>query len=461
MQRTCQWILETTGGSWRGSPVDLHRLVCGVSTDTRNIRANQLYVPLVGERFDGHQFVKDAGEKGAAAVLWQQDRPFPELHLPVIVVEDTLKALQQLAAGYRAECQAKVVAVTGSNGKTTTKDLIASLLAEKYAVHKTKGNLNNHIGVPLTLLSMPEETEIAVIEMGMNHRGEISVLSNIARPDVAVITNIGESHIEHLGSREGIAKAKLEVKDGLSPTGALVIDGDEPLLRNLLKEESRLLIKTGWETDSDESPEQIEVRGTEGVSFQSRKTGTRFTLPLLGRHNVKNALLAIEVARYFKLREEEIVRGLANVTLTGMRLETKMARNGMLLIDDAYNASPTSMKAALDLLAEIEPEKEKWALLGDMLETGEQEEHYHRELGVYAMEKGIHRLYTIGERGRWIHEGAMKAKACDNQALVHFHTPDEAVETLLREGHPETILLVKASRAARLDQIVKNMTEGA
>lgn len=461
MQRTCNWILEATGGSWTGSPVDLHRLVRGVSTDTRTVQSNQLYVPLVGERFDGHQFVKDAEEKGAAAVLWQQDHPLPELHLPVIVVEDTLEALQQLAARYREECQAKVVAVTGSNGKTTTKDLIASLLAEKVPVHKTKGNLNNHIGVPLTLLSMPEQTKIAVIEMGMNHRGEISVLSKIARPDVAVITNIGESHIEHLGSREGIARAKLEIKDGLSPTGVMIMDGDEPLLQSFLKNESRPRIKVGWQPHSDESPEQIEVKGTEGVSFRSRKTGTHFTLPLLGRHNIKNALLAIEVARYFGLREEEIVRGLAHVTLTGMRLEMKLSRNGMLLIDDAYNASPTSMKAALDLLAEIEPEKEKWALLGDMLETGEQEEHYHREIGVYAMEKGINRLYTIGERGRWIYEGAMEAEARDNQALVHFHTPDEAVETLLQEGHHETILLVKASRAARLDQIVKNMTEGA
>ncbi len=461
MQRTCNWILEATGGSWEGNPVDLHRLVRGVSTDTRTIRSNQLYVPLVGERFDGHQFVKDAEEKGAAAVLWQQDHPLPELNLPVIVVQDTLKALQRLAATYRQESQAKVVAVTGSNGKTTTKDLIASLLAEKVPVHKTQGNLNNHIGVPLTLLSMPEQTKVAVIEMGMNHRGEISILSKIARPDVAVITNIGESHSEHLGSREGIALAKLEIKDGLSPQGVIIMDGDEPLLQHFLVDDSTSRIKVGWQAGSDESPVEVKVMGTEGISFRSRKTGTQFTLPLLGRHNVKNALLAIEVARYFELREEEIVRGLAHVTLTGMRLEMKLSSNKMLLIDDAYNASPTSMKAAIDLLAEIEPEKEKWALLGDMLETGEQEEHYHREIGAYAMEKGINRLYTIGERGRWILEGAMEAKSCDNQIIVHFHTPDEAVETLLQEGNQETILLVKASRAARLDQIVKNMTEGA
>lgn len=461
MERTCNWILKSTYGEWIGSPVDIYRLVKGVSTDSRTLYPNQLYVPLIGERFDGHQFIDQAVERGAAAVLWQKGQPLPgSLDIPVIVVNNSLKALQQLAARYRRESKAKVVAVTGSNGKTTTKDLIASVLSERYTVHKTKGNLNNHIGVPLTLLSMPEQTDLAVVEMGMNHPGEISFLSQIARPDVAVITNIGESHIEHLGSREGIARAKLEIKEGLSSAGTIIFDGDEPLLRQYLRNETRPQIRVGWQEDVDEAPEQAEVRGTEGIVFRSRREGTLFTLPLLGRHNMKNALYAVEVARRFSLTEQEIASGLANASLTGMRLELKIARNGMLVINDAYNASPTSMRAALDLLQEIEPGREKWALLGDILEIGEQEESYHREIGVYAMKKGINRLYTIGERGRWIYEGAVEAKN-SAQTLVHFHTLNDAANTLTREGNQKSVLLVKASRAAQLDQIVNKMTEGA
>ncbi|MGA8943198.1 MAG: UDP-N-acetylmuramoyl-tripeptide--D-alanyl-D-alanine ligase [Thermoactinomyces sp.] len=461
MERTCNWILKSTCGEWIGSPVDHYRLVKGVSTDTRTLKPNQLYIPLIGERFDGHQFAGQAVERGAAAVLWQKGRPLPDsLDIPVIVVNDPLKALHRMAARYRREIKAKVVAVTGSNGKTTTKDLIASALSEKYSVHKTEGNLNNHIGVPLTLLSMPEQTDLAVVEMGMNHPGEISLLSRIAGPDVAVITNIGESHIEHLGSREGIARAKLEIKEGLSPTGPIIYDGDEPLLRHYLKHEARPQIRVGWQENTDEAPEQAEVRGTKGIVFRSRKTGTLFTVPLMGRHNIKNALYAVEVARQFSLTEQEIARGLANTSLTGMRLELKVAGNGMLIINDAYNASPTSMRAALDLLAEMEPEREKWALLGDILEIGEREESYHKEIGVYAMKKGINRLYTIGERGRWIYEGAVEAKN-SAQTLVHFHTLDDAATTLTREGHQNSVLLVKASRAAQLDQIVNKMTEGA
>ncbi|MBA4601165.1 UDP-N-acetylmuramoyl-tripeptide--D-alanyl-D-alanine ligase [Thermoactinomyces mirandus] len=461
MERTCNWILKTTDGEWFGSPVDIFRLVKGVSTDTRTLCPNQLYIPLTGEHFDGHQFIGQAVERGAAAALWKKGRPLPESpDIPFIVVNDPLKALQQLAAGYRAESRVKVIAVTGSNGKTTTKDLVASVLSERYSVHKTKGNLNNHIGVPLTLLSMPEQTDLAVVEMGMNHSGEIAVLSKIARPDVAVITNIGESHIEHLGSREGIARAKLEIREGLSSDGTIIFDGDEPLLRLYLRDETRSQIRVGWLEDADDAPEQAEVMGTRGIVFRSRKKGTWFTLPLLGRHNIKNALYAVEVARHFSLTEQEIASGLANANLTGMRLELKKAKNGMLIINDAYNASPTSMRAALDLLAEIEPEREKWALLGDILEIGEQEESYHREIGVYAMKKGINRLYTIGERGRWIYEGAVEAKN-SAQTLVHFHTLDDAVNSLTKEGNQKSVLLVKASRAAQLDQIVNKMTEGA
>ncbi|MFC4545862.1 UDP-N-acetylmuramoyl-tripeptide--D-alanyl-D-alanine ligase [Paenactinomyces guangxiensis] len=461
MERRCDWIEKVTGGRLIGAPSDKNLLVCGVSTDTRQIKENQLYVPLTGEKFDGHQFAGQAIERGAAAILWQQDRPLPERsRVPFILVEDTLTALQELAKAYREESAVPVVAVTGSNGKTTTKDLIASVLGSKYQVHKTQGNLNNHIGVPLTLLSMPERAEIAVVEMGMNHAGEIALLSRLAKPDAAVITNIGESHIEYLGSREGIARAKLEIKEGLRSDGPLIFDGDEPLLEKYLTDDTHPHVRIGWGNDMDESPENIEMKGAAGFTFRSKSKKTLFRLTLLGRHNIKNALFAIVVGRHFGLFEEEIAAGLSRVQSTGMRLEMVTAQNGMQIINDAYNASPTSMRAALDLLAELEPQLEKWALLGDIHEIGSLEENYHKELGAYAIQKGISRIYTVGKRGRWISEGAREANRDSARWIQHFASLAEAGEVLNQKGNSGVLLLVKASRAVQLDQVVKNLTEG-
>lgn len=462
MIRTCRWVAKKTNGKLLGSVADHALIVEGVSTDTRTIKENQLYVPIVGERFDGHDFLQEAVRKGAVASLWSQDRPLPERQeIPLILVPDTLEALQNLAKAYREELDIPVVAITGSNGKTTTKDLIASVLKEARIVHKTQGNLNNHIGVPLTLLETPENAEVAVIEMGMNHAGEISLLSQIAKPNIAVITNIGESHIEFFGSREGIAKAKLEILDGLHPEGIVIYDGDEPLLEKFLKNDTRRHIRIGWTTNVEESATEIQVKGLEGFIFRSKKTNTLFRLPLLGRHNIKNALYAVEVGRVFGLDEKIIASGLAQIQLTGMRLELVEAKNGMKIINDAYNASPTSMRAALDLLAELEPEKEKWALLGDILETGEYEEHYHREIGKYAIEKGINRLYTVGTRARWIYEGAMEANRDPSRVILHLSSLEEATQKISQDGHSNVLLLSKASRAMQFDQAVKKWTEGA
>ena len=246
MQETCHWIRKRVGGDWIGSVADRHLLVDGVSTDTRKPMPNRLFVPLVGTRFDGHDFLTEAVKQGAAAALWQRDHPLPETPpIPLILVDDTLKALQELAAAVRRQWEIPVVGVTGSNGKTTTKELIAGVLSSRYRVHKTEGNLNNHIGLPLTLLSAPPDAEAAVVEMGMNHRGEIALLSRLAAPDIGVITNVGDAHLEFLGSREGIAEAKLEIREGLSEEGTLIIHGDEPLLTGRVRGESRKVIRIG------------------------------------------------------------------------------------------------------------------------------------------------------------------------------------------------------------------------
>lgn len=456
--RTCAWIEKVTNGKLIGTPVDAHLLIQGVSTDSRKSSKGSLFVPLKGENFDGHQFLEQAIKAGAVASLWQEEIPLPDpLPIPLILVKDPLIALQTLASCYRQELDIPIVAITGSNGKTTTKDLVSSVLSEKYHVDKTQGNLNNHIGVPLTLLSMSEKTEVGVVEMGMNHKGEILQLTKMARPNIAVITNIGESHLAFFGSREGIADAKLEIKEGLEPDGVLIVNGDEPLLLQKLSTIAHQAIHIGFGKDNDEYPVDIEVKGLAGIQFYTKNRHTCFALPFIGRHNVQNALFAIQIGRLFDLTEEEIRQGIAKATVSEMRLQIQRSKNGMLMINDAYNASPTSMKAALDLHQEIEPHLEKWILFGDIREIGEQEEEYHREIGAYAIEKNVNRMLTIGERGRWIAEGAMAADEHAKSYIRHFESHEEVVQYLKIEGNRNVLLLVKASKAMHLDQVVQKL----
>lgn len=458
MKARLSWIVEVLKAKPHYTTAsDEASVVFGVSTDSRTIEENQLFVPLVGEHFDGHRFLDKAVSQGAVASLWQKDHPMPEqVDIPLILVEDTLQALQQLAHVYRMTFSIPVIAITGSNGKTTTKDLVASVLQRRFRVHKTKGNLNNHIGLPLTLLSMDDQTEVAVIEMGMNNKGEIALLSQIARPTHAIVTNIGESHIEFLGSREGIADAKLEILEGLATDGVLVFDGDEPLILSRIAGLPQKMLSVGWNRQNEDYPEKVEPFGDQGYRFWSHRGASPFVLPILGKHNIVNSLYAINIGRELGLSEEEIAEGLSQVTLTGMRLERMAGKNDLTIINDAYNASPTSTKAALRLLSELEPEKEKWALLGEIREIGgEWEQEYHRELGRYAVEMGVSRLLTVGEKGKWIAEGAEELRDSMTIEVLSFTDRDDATKWLLQHAHPNAVLLVKASRAAQLDLVAK------
>lgn len=457
MRRTLSDIIEMSQGEWAGSPVD-DTMVTGVSTDTRTLKPGQLYVPLKGERFDGHHFLTQAVANGAVASLWERSQPLPETAIPLIQVDDPLQALQRLASAYRRQVNATVVAVTGSNGKTTTKDLLGAVLETRYRVHRTRGNLNNHIGVPLTLLSMAEETEVAVVEMGMNHAGEIALLSQIARPDIAVVTNVGDAHLEHLGSRAGIADAKLEIREGLRGNGILVYDGDEPLLQERLHQERRRLVSIGFNEGNAVHIKELELEGDEGIRFQSATTGYRFHLALPGRHNAMNAMMAVAVGRLLNLSDEEIQQGLERAEVSGMRLERLVAANGMAIINDAYNASPRAMKAAIDLLVSLPSERKKWALLGDMLEMGTEEEQFHREVGAYAAKRGVEKIFTLGRRGRWIAAGAEAAGT--ETTTIHCENAAVAAAQLQREGDASVTLLVKASRGARLEAVVQQLVEG-
>lgn len=435
----------------------------GVFTDSRKIEAGRLFVPLVGEKFDGHAFAAAALEGGACAVLWQRDRGLPP-EGPAIVVEDTLAALQALAKAYLAEVGCRVVGITGSNGKTTTKDMVYALLGTSFKVHKTGGNFNNHIGLPLTILEMPADTEIAILEMGMSGRHEIEALSAIASPDVAVITNIGEAHLLQLGSRHEIARAKVEIISGMKPGGLLVYHGDEPLIPLVLGEPETVKpegLKTftfGMDPDKNDDYPTGMMFHAKGVIFTShRHPEEGLDLPLLGQHNVINCLAALAVADHFGIGKEQIREGLSGLRLTGMRIEQITAPSGLTVLNDAYNASPLSMKAAIDVLDSLKGHRKKIAVLGDMLELGPKELEFHAEVGEYAADGKVDMLYTYGTLSE------ETAKAAKNKRpdipVYHFADKKELAAHLAGQVHPKDIVLIKASRGMKLEEIVDALVD--
>lgn len=424
----------------------------GVSIDTRTISPGNLYIPIIGETFNGHQFVQAAIENGAVATLWGIDQPNPPQNIPVLFVKDTLEALQTLSKSYRDELSIKIVGITGSNGKTTTKDMVTSVLSTSMRVQKTEGNFNNHIGLPLTILRLNEDTEIAVLEMGMSAFGEIEFLTLLARPDVAVITNIGESHMMDLGSREGIAKAKLEIVDGLSKEGLLIYHGDEPLLTERVKEMDIQTTTFGETEQNDLYPLSIKQEN-EGTYFSiNEQEKKELYVPVLGKHNVNNAMAAIAVAHHFGLTWDQIESGLNQIKITNMRLELIEGAGGTKLINDAYNASPLSMKAAISLVHDLQPTGKKIVVLGDMLELGDKENEYHEEVGSFIQPDKVDYVFTYGTLGEHIAKGAKENFTQDR--VFAFQDKAQLIEqlrNLLSEGD---ILLVKGSRGMKLEEVI-------
>ncbi|MBQ6446713.1 UDP-N-acetylmuramoyl-tripeptide--D-alanyl-D-alanine ligase [Cytobacillus oceanisediminis] len=422
----------------------------GITIDSRKIEAGQLFIPFKGERTDGHQYVADAIKQGAAAAFWQKDVPNPPENLPLIFVDDSLKAIQALAKSYLRQLNVKVVGITGSNGKTSTKDITTSLLSLKYKVQKTEGNYNNHLGLPLTVLGLEEDTDIAVLEMGMSGRGEIDFLSRLAEPDIAVITNIGESHMQDLGSREGIAEAKLEILNGLKDKGRFIYFGDELLLSSRMKN-SKVDTKTfGMDHANDLYP--LEINALEnGSAFHINKIAAPFQLPVLGNHNILNALAAMLVAEYFDIPYEEMNKGLQSLKLTNMRMELVEGKSGVKIINDAYNASPTSMLAAIDVLKKLPGYDQKIAVLGDMLELGDKEESFHYQMGERL--EDVDYVLTYGKLGSFIAEGAKTVLPADR--VFAFFEKEPLIDKLVSYLNEETVVLVKASRGMKLEEIVK------
>lgn len=430
-------------------------VVTGVSIDTRTIREGDLFIPFRGEAVNGHRFVEQAFEKGAAATLWLKDEPNPPMDKPILFVENAELALQQMARSYRGEHQAKFIGITGSNGKTSSKDILASTLSPFYKVQKTMGNFNNELGLPITILSLDEDTEIAVLEMGMSGFGEIEFLTTLSKPDYAVITNIGEAHMQDLGSREGIAKAKFEIIKGLGEDGFLFFDGDEPLLQDLVEKESDLKVKSfGFSASNTIVASSITTSEKGSTFFVEGEANGEFFIPVLGKHQVKNALNAMLVAKSLGLTDEQIREGLSQVSLTNMRMQLVPVKNGMLFINDAYNAAPTSMTAAIQFLQSTDMRKEKWIILGDMLELGDNEQQFHERMAEVIDAAKIKGICLFGPRMKWLYEKLAGEFSGNN--LFHTESHYESIIKFIEENASnDALILLKGSRGMKLETILQ------
>lgn len=431
------------------------RVVEGVSTDTRDIEVNNLFIPLVGGRFDGHNFAFEAIKKGAIATLWDKRHPTPYLDAGVIVVDDTLQAYQKLASSYLKATGAKVIGITGSNGKTGTKDILASILRENFRVHKTAKNFNNDIGLPKTIMEMNLDDEAIVLEMGMDRFGDIRTLTNIANPDIAVITNIGDSHLLELGTKENIARAKFEILEGLKPDGIFIYNNDDEILREVIKEYTipQRVIKIGTREDSDVIIRPIRS-DEEGSSFSIGEYA--YSIPFIGKHQIYNVSVAITIAGLLGMNYGDIVRGLSNVKLTGMRMEL-MHLPSFDVLNDCYKSNPQSLTSCIETVYTMKGYKNKILILSDMLELGENERKLHFAVGEKIDKNKIDYVICIGELAKDIYNGANRNFNVNN--LFHFDTNEEVVKKVKEIISDDTLIMVKGSRGMKLENIIEMLKE--
>ncbi|HCX02904.1 MAG TPA: UDP-N-acetylmuramoyl-tripeptide--D-alanyl-D-alanine ligase [Clostridiales bacterium] len=422
----------------------------GISIDTRTIEKGQLFIPIVGENTDGHKYIQAAVDKGAGASLWNEDVPLPEIDFPFILVKDTTKALQDLASNYNKQVGAKVIGITGSNGKTSTKDIIASILETKFNTHKTSGNYNNEYGLPLTLLSMNEDTEMAVLEMGMSALGDIKLLCEIGLPDIGVITNSTDVHINDLGSVENILKAKMEIAQGVKDEGIIVHLGDSPPLKKAVEELDRNIekISFGENTSNDYVTEYL-GSDNEGIKFKVKDN--ELYLPMLGRHNIYNGAAAFTVAEHLGFSTNEIREAILNVDSTGLRNELVKGENFHVL-NDAYKSNPTSLRFALETLYDLEGYKQKIVVLGDMFGTGEDEVENHLQIGKEIDPNQVDLIFTLGELGENFAKGAEKNFSKDR--IYTYRKLKELGKSLKPLIKKDALILIKGSRILEMERIL-------
>ncbi len=447
------------------------RRIRRVSTDSRSIRRGDLFVALRGEQFDGHEFVPSVLAKGAAGAIVHDEyslpsgsasaRLFEGRSAPFLFgVQGPLFAYQQLATHHRSRFHFPVVAVTGSNGKTTTKDMVAAVLAQRWRTLKTEGNFNNRIGVPHTLFRLTARHQAAVIEMGVDHQGQTTRLCEIVRPMVGLITNIGPDHLEFFGSMEGSAQAKAELLDMLPADGTAILNADDPYFDYLASRAQCRVVSFGFSEMADVRASRVTSDARQGTTFRlhlpgkSRPIAVR--IKVHGAHNVTNALAAAAVGAALNLSGAMIAQGLGRFRPAAMRSQVVM-HHGVHIINDCYNANPASMKAALQLLAQWSPARERIAVLGDMLELGPESRPMHREVGQFLATQGLSRLIACGTLGRDIAEGARLGGMADSQIeeAADAVAAADRLKKMVRQGD---VVLVKASRGMKMEQVVQVLT---
>ena len=441
------WNLEAVAIAAHGELIGKDCVVTGISTDTRHIGPGQVFVALVGDRFDGHAFVAQACEQGAAAVV--VSKPI-DCACARIVVDDTRIALKQIAQAWRKQFAIPVIAVTGSNGKTTVKEMLSAIMSVRHNTLSTQGNLNNDIGVPLTLLRLRASHTCAVIEMGANHAGEIDYLTHLAMPSVALVNNAAAAHLAGFGSLEGVARAKGEIYGGLAKGGIAIINADDrfaPLWQKLC--EGTHVLRFGLNSEAEVTADWRAIDSGSQIDLHTPQGGIQITLNLPGRHNVMNALAASATALAAGATLAEIRDGLQSMQSVAGRLQIKPGKAGSRIIDDTYNANPASLRVALDVLHHFRGRH--FLALGDMGELGEDAEQLHREAGQEAKASGVDRLYTVGELAQFA------ANAFGHDAYSYEDHPS-MISALHDELSTDVTLLVKGSRLAHMEKVVQALT---
>ncbi|MBN1671322.1 MAG: UDP-N-acetylmuramoyl-tripeptide--D-alanyl-D-alanine ligase [Kiritimatiellae bacterium] len=447
-----QWA----GGTWCPAPP---ARLAGVSTDTRTLRPGELFVALSGPNFDGHEFVEAAFDRQAAGAMVREGRLRPfGVERPLLVVADPLEALRGCAEGYRLQVDPDLIGITGSVGKTAVKEMVAGVLSMRLRTARSRGNWNNHIGVPLSLLAMPGDTQVGVFELATNHPGEIRALTELLRPDCGIVTNVGPAHLEFFGSLERIAQEKADLLRGLPPDGLAVLASDLPCFDVLAAAVPCRLVTVGERVEADYACE-VNAEPDRRMRVRERATGCAadIRLGVPGRHNMRNALFAVALARVRDIAWDDIQAALERYLPLAMRWERHFLA-GIEIVNDAYNANPMSMQAALDTFGEIPAPGRKWLVLGGMLELGPSEEAQHRSLGRAVAEGRCHRLVTVGARGKWIADGACRAHMAPD-AVTHCAGNAEAVSLLRHEAAPGDAILLKASRGMRFEQILAGLKQ--
>ena len=451
---TLRNIARVCRGIYHGEEKTLDQEVSSITTDSRKVEAGGLFVPVVGERVDAHKFIPDVMEKGCLVTL--SERELLGAEYPYIQVESSLQAVKDIAEFYLEQLHIPVVGITGSVGKTSTKEVIASVLKEKYRTLKTQGNFNNELGLPLTVFRLREEDEIAVLEMGISDFGEMTRLTKIAKPDTCVITNIGTCHLENLGDRDGVLKAKTEIFSSLKEKGHIILNGDDDKLCTVEEYKGIRPVFFGLDNKRDVYADEIESKGLKGIACRIHMGEESFhvLVPMPGIHMVYNALAAAAVGRIYGLNTEEIKKGIESLEAISGRFKM-IETDSLLIVDDCYNANPMSMKASLDVLHD--GAGRRVAILGDMGELGIDEIRLHEEVGVHAASCGIDCCICVGELSAYMAQAAKKA--APDFDVIHMNTREELLAHLGEVVQKGDTVLVKASHFMKFEEVVKALEE--